>query len=324
MPFEMTISRLEARADEITVTGRVTSGAYAGPEWVTLLTTDDRKLTTIVTHHSMSGASEWPITPSDGGTLTLHIRAPRQPLTFDRAAPLTGIGFRQSIDSRVDITPELDDPRFWAMHIGLMLESDDDSEATAGDYFGIEADAINEFYDSVLESAWNLGAWPFARLPVGSDAWVEVEFAADVEFQTRFRIGTESGARIQLGYDSGHFSLPALRWAEIAAIAKAGGERAAMLMLPGCREGSIAAFDEKAAREMITRLPGFDASLASTAARSITAHCAIEDLRWSRDQALGWINDSTYSQRNPKGLMTTLEPMDFEAVRRFFAAIDAE
>lgn len=316
MSFELEINDVRRRDGEMAITGIITAGAYAGPEWVEMKTMDGRTLRTVVTHHSMFGIDQWPIEPDHAGTLVILVPEPRQPLVVDMSQPLMGIGFRLSVESRVDIGESVRDPRFWAGYLSSCIEADE--------FFTVSADEMDEFHEATIHARWHDGAWPFLRVPLGGERYLEVEWAADAEYQTRIWAGIDAGTKLILGYDSGHFSLPAIRFAEFRAIARnAAAPHLALLAFPMCGEESYSADDRAFLQELVQELPGLRRAKAAEATDVLIEARTLEESRWTNDPRWGWINDSPISQRNPDGLMNWNDDDDFARLRTFFAQLGA-
>ena len=322
MPFEIKIASVDQKADEIAVTGRVVSGAYSGPERVTLTTSDGQTLHSVVTHHSLFGVREWPLVANHEGQVTLHVAAPKERLKFDKKEPLVGVGFLWEYDKRLDVSSLLSDPRFWAFHLHSSLQSDDVEEPDRM-YFDLSEEDVSGFHDHEIHEHFHSGIWPFARIALPDSRYIEVEFAADAEYQNRFWIGGKAD-RVLLGYDSGHFSLPAVRLAEVRALARAAKPSwHALLMIAGCDTAGYAPLEVELIEQLLGQLPGFRKDLAGPAAVSILERRSLKESKWTEDPALGWINDSRYSQRNPSGPMTILSHEQLRYIRSFFQKLES-
>jgi hypothetical protein len=89
---------------------------------------------------------------------------------------------------RIDISHVLSEGVFWAMQLSLSLGSEDVDEPNEA-YFGISDDEINNYYLELIDSKFGAGVWPYIRLPLDEARFVEIEFAASIEYQDRFWIG---------------------------------------------------------------------------------------------------------------------------------------
>jgi len=305
MPFDLKVSDIAYRNDEISISGMIVDGAYAGPEWVKLRSTDGRDVYSIITHHSLFGIAQWPLEAGHNGSVTLHVSPLRDQATIDPKQLVVGLGFRETSEERFDLSDAVSDPRFWAMRLH---EIGDDKIGGA-------------YYEETIHSRFKSDIWPFVRIDVGSSLYVELEFAVDAEYQTRFWIGRENDQRIILGYESGHFSLPAFRFAEIELIARRARQPwLALMFLGGCRERTISDTQTDVIASLLAQTPGFKDDESSAAAR-LTKRCISSELLWAHDEAYGWINNSTLSQRNPSGAMSCLTDEELEGIRDFFDAL---
>ncbi len=169
-------------------------------------------------------------------------------------------------------------------------------------------------------------------LPHGYSAEVEYVHRGDAGNEVRFGVGHASwNGPERLGYDGAHFALPAFRWQELtlldAAITRhAGADSAAascLLLFPGAYVASDEEGNE--ARQQLADwwhdLPYVRVKDVSLLAASAAAYRRV-DVRWRIDEALGWINDSPYSFRNPKSAMPPFSERRFACLREFLAAMD--
>ena len=151
--------------------------------------------------------------------------------------------------------------------------------------------------------------------------FIEVEYADAAESQVRFKLGDAQGG-ITVGYDSAHFSLPALRWAEVLRIAKDCPDaksrcQSLLLLFPGTylNEGEEAA----AIRELefcLTQLQLFERHDRPQLAENVVANRRM-NCSWQHDPRLGWLCDSLSAQRNPKSLLSNLREEEFIRIKRF-------
>jgi hypothetical protein len=120
-----------------------------------------------------------------------------------------------------------------------------------------------------------------------------------------------------LGYRDPHFKLPILRWSEVEALVRHLAPRERVLLLSTAWRASDE--DPAPVLELITRVlreadvlgAGGVAELAQRLNEPI-------DVRWRRDENLGWVNDGRHSIRNPEN--EDLEPAGFAKVRSFLHA----
>jgi hypothetical protein len=188
MPFKLKVSSVEYQGDEIEISGRLIEGAYAGPEAVIIHGQDGTSITAPVTHHILLLPEDWPILPSYDTTLTLSIAAPTSAFRVDESQIVIGLGTIFENPYRIDISHVLSEGVFWAMQLSLSLGSEDVDEPNEA-YFGISDDEINNYYLELIDSKFGAGVWPYIRLPLDEARFVEIEFAASIEYQDRFWIG---------------------------------------------------------------------------------------------------------------------------------------
>lgn len=324
MPFKLQISGVEYRGSEIAISGKLLEGAYAGPEAVVIRGEDGLPVTVAVTHHSLYLPKDWPVLPSHDTTiLTLSIDAPSSAFRVDESQPVIGRGTVFENPNRVDISNVLSEPVFWAMQLSLSLGSDDVEEPNEA-YFGVSTESVNDYYREAVDSKLGAGVWPYIRVPLDDSRFVELEFAASIEYQDRFWIGqARIPHRVLLGYHSGHFSLPAFRLEEILwfhdLLGKTTAYRSAtLLLMSACyvQEPSDPAM--QLATELFSHLPGVKSGIAQSMAKTFLDNLTVPDLRWQHDSDLGWTNNWRYSQRNPQSTMSVLSRDDFAFVSKYF------
>jgi hypothetical protein len=221
----------------------------------------------------------------------------------------------------------LDAPVFWAMHYYLLAgDGEKDESELCGTVFGISSDEINEFYLQRFTSQRSPQPWPYFSIPVADCRAIEVEYADTAEYQTRYKIVDSTGA-ITLGYDSGHFSLPSLRWSEVLAIASAcqhslQRHQMILLLFPGIYVGiADEAEAARALEDCFTQLGLFNAGGRSTLAMNAVQNRR-SDSPWAYDERLGWLSQSEYAQRNPSSLLSQLAESDFLRIKAFFDCLD--
>jgi hypothetical protein len=322
MPFKLKISSVEYQDAEIAISGRLVEGAYAGPEAVIIHGQDRTSITTPVTQHSLYLPENWPVLPSHDTILTLSIDAPSSSFRVDESQPVIGLGTVFENSNRIDISHVLSDGVFLAMQLSLSLESEDVEDPNET-YFGISTDEINNYYRELIHSKFDAGVWPYIRLPLDEARYVELEFAASIEYQDRFWIGdSRVPHRVLLGYNSGHFSLPAFSFEEIlwfhGVLDSSPANRAATTLLmtacylqdPG-RAGELTT-------ELFSQLPGVKPGVAASMAKEFLEKLTVPELCWEQNSRLWWINNSIYSQRNPKSTMSLLDHEDFDFIEKFF------
>ena len=154
--------------------------------------------------------------------------------------------------------------------------------------------------------------------------FVELEFAASIEYQDRFWIGqSQVPQRLLLGYHSGHFSLPAFRMEEILWFHDLLGRNpiyrsATLLLMSACFLQEPSGPARQVAIELFSDLPGVKAGVAQSMAKTFLDYLTVPDVCWQRDSDLGWINNGRYSQRNPRSTMSVLSHDDFVSILKYF------
>jgi hypothetical protein len=195
-------------------------------------------------------------------------------------------------------------------------------------FFGVSDQAVNDYFLREFDQRGPDEIWPYLEAPVRGGFMVQVEYAGTAS-ETRFYINhVEWQQPVCLGYESGHFALPAFRWCEVAAIGRSGGginaARALLLVFPALwlvaeDEGNqipstlVEAWGQLgvAKRERLEEMVG----------QNIDHRTA--EIRWWQDVRLGWINNGRYSFRNPKTLMCEFDEDRFTKVAAFFAGIES-
>jgi hypothetical protein len=223
----------------------------------------------------------------------------------------------------------LADPRFWATHYYLLVGNDEIAPAEIIEsIFGVTNDAANEFYSKEFEKVPGVsGDWPRLRIAIGGDYCVDVEYAGEPDYETRFYINCERWPQaVCLGYQSGHFALPALRWHEVSQIAcKASGIEGAQSLLLLFPSVYICGSDDRALVHATLREAWAQLALASKIQLDEMIDQTIDyqsiEVKWWTDATLGWINDGRYSFRNPKTRMCEFDVTRFSRVQELFAEI---
>jgi hypothetical protein len=173
----------------------------------------------------------------------------------------------------------------------------------------------------LFESHWDSGVWPYVRIGLPGGRYLEIEFAAGVEFQNRVWIGIGNAPRVLLGYDSGHFSFPTMRIQEVLDLSLRMDTHPAvpLLLLPGAYLVEGEPFPSEAATQWLLRSPGFQdhylAPLLHELARNM-----VSEQKWEFTEQRGWINNGRYSQRNPASGMSILGVDDYRLIRQFFSS----
>jgi hypothetical protein len=308
----------------VTVSGRLNSGRYFGPEDAELVLKDGRVIRTQIGFTGATTPRNWPILPEHD--TVLHFELPGcADCSIFQGAILRGIGFAApATGGRLLANSWLDTPVFWALHYYLLSRGEDrDETELAEELFGIPSQVINDYYMERFVSDKQIMPWPYFTVPIDGGRFIEVEYAASAECQTRFKLGDEQGA-ITVGYESGHFSLPSLRWTELMQIANAcSGTKhrcqSVLLLFPGIYLNEAEGVD--ASRELeacFVKLQLFDHSNRSQLARNVVAN-RTGNRSWRQDPQFGWLCDGIYAQRNPKSQLSNLRAEEFTRIKRFFS-----
>jgi len=323
MPFKLQISAVEYLGTEIAISGKLLEGAYSGPEAIFVAGKAGDSVTVPVTHHSLYLPKDWPVLPSHDTVLTLSIDTPCSDFRVDESQPIIGRGSVFENPNKVDISDVLSDPVFWATQLSLTLGSDDVEEPNEA-YFGISTDQVNRYYRDVIDSRLGAGVWPYIRLPVDDSKFVEIEFAASVEYQDRFWIGqSRIPHRALLGYHSGHFSLPAFRFEEILWFHELLGRScqyrtSVLLLMSACYVQNPSGLPLELALDLFSYLPGVKPGASQLMAKTFLDNLTITNVNWQHDSDFGWINNWRYSQRNPRSTMSVLSRDDFAFITKYF------
>jgi hypothetical protein len=212
VPFRFKPSSVARVGNELELRGRIMSGAFFGPENAILRSATGDECRTHIHSHGMEYPEAWPVLPQHRTVLILRIPLPRP--GFD-VSELVGQGTVGPASERVDVTRVLDEPEFWAIQASRHLAAEEVDDP-GFEWFGVPSDVASEWYESTIDCHIRSGVWPYIRIDLPGDRYIELEMAGGVEYQDRVWIGTSSGAsRVLLGYHSGHFSLPALRINEV-------------------------------------------------------------------------------------------------------------
>ncbi|MFN7922738.1 MAG: hypothetical protein U0Q16_21715 [Bryobacteraceae bacterium] len=303
---------------DLLISGQVEEGAYMGPEVVRLCDRNGRRVHSMVTQHAIESPRDWPLVPGDGSTLILSVAKPSSGFALDSSQLVAGQGTITINSNRLDVTDMLDDPAFWAIWMPLHFDCEDVPEPSLA--WGLTSEEADAEYADRFQSSWNAGVWPFVRLRIDDSLrYVEIEYASGVEHQNRVWIGVDGGQRVLLGYDSGHFSFPAMRIQELLNLAERMGSHvsAPLLLLGGAYlvEGDV--FPTEAVTRWLLRSPGFHGRYVDAMVAEL-ARNVVSELTWEFTERSGWINNWRYSQRNPGSAMSILSPEDFRFILDFF------
>jgi hypothetical protein len=319
MPFVLRVDRWSGRGRELEAECVVTSGAFHGPERVQVTTRGGRVIEGVVGSHVLDDPVDWPVLPGHRGTvLTLSIHLEASVAAADLLPEIIGIGTIGANTNRIDITSEMSSPLFWATHFAeTLLDPDGDHQIEA--IFGVGMKQLDQYYRKTLSKPVDAGRSPYVLFALSGGRSVEVEHAADAEYQVRYWIHAAGGERVLLGYESGHASLPGLRLAELIGLIRAQSDAAArtraLSLIPCCY---LAAGESIAPlSDVIRTLPGI--ADVDAFVESVDRNQTVEDLEWTRDPAVGWITRCRYSQRNPKSQLSILAPGDYTTIARFFS-----
>ena len=217
MPFRLLIADVNDKGADLSISGQLVDGSFAGPEAVVLCGQDGQWVHSTVAQHSVLLPKDWPVVPGDGSTLVLSIPKPKGGFKLNRQELVVGQGPITHNPNRIDISAALATPAFWAIWVPLHLECDELPEP--GLAWGLSSEDVNDAYAELFQSYWDSGVWPYIRLALPGGRYIEVEYAAGVEFQTRVWVGFDHAPRVLVGYDSGHFSFPTMRIQEVLEVA---------------------------------------------------------------------------------------------------------
>jgi hypothetical protein len=316
MPFRLRVLKVEYAAPDISISGELIEGAYGGPQAVSLCARGGQWSTVPVTHHELLFPKGWPAVTGDGATLILHVPAPSPEFLLDDSQLVIGRGALYMNSNRRDITDSLPEPGFWAVQLWLYLQSAEIQNPPEM-CWGLSKEQANGEYARFIEQHWKAGAWPYIRLPVDDHRYVEIEYSAGVEYQRRIWIGNLDGRRVILGYDSGHFSLPAFRMDELLVLANhlTVHPSAPLLLLPGVYLESEDLCPTEQVTQWLAKVPGVQVEIIPLMAKALFT--VVPKVLWESDDTYGWTNNSKYSQRNPKSSMSTLSSDDYQFIREF-------
>ena len=317
--FEPTEITSASQGSEIRLRGRLRSGAYFGPESVIARSADGKAWKTHIHTHGLEAPEGWPVLAEHRNTV-LVLTLPAPPRGFE-IVQIEGLGSADTAThERLDVSGLLDTPGFWAMQVAFGFESETVDDP-ALEWFGFDTPSLDAWYAEHIQRHQQAGAWPCVRVPLPGARYIQYEMAAGVEQQDRIWIGDDAGQhRVLLGYQSGHFSLPALRPQELSWLAAQTGSAASNLLW--LRAAYIDAGDagtRSLAQAVVAGLPGLLPGKASEMADTLIDGMTVQNLAWTSDPRHGWINDGKYSQRNPDSRLSTLEAEDFAYLRDFFA-----
>ena len=257
MPFRMRVSSVVDKGPELSLQGQLVEGSYMGPETVQMCDQNGRWAHSMIIQHSINLPKDWPVVPGDGSTLILSIAKPSSEFKLDLSQLVIGDGAVATNSNREDISAILDEPAFWAMEMSLLLYGDELPEPSLA--WGATRSEVDKTCIERFQSRWDSGTWPLISIGLPDNRYVEIEYAAGIEYQTRVWIGACEGPRVLLGYDSGHFSFPTMRIQELLDLAERmdGHPAASLLLLNGAYlvEGEF--FPQDVVTRWLRQSPGF-------------------------------------------------------------------
>jgi hypothetical protein len=335
MPFALTIERVEYQDNEALVIGRLTDGHYFGPELIEVPLTNGQTLRSVVTGMSATGnMTSWPLEPHHEAVLHLTIYNSEKVHSFKIGSTAKGIGTPSVPEHmREKANGLLAEQLFWTVHYHEHIH---DEEHDPGDlmplFFGRTSEESSQYFMQHVYGESHSFRWPYFTKRLPNQNMVEIGYSENAEFQTRYSIATDDPAGPTLmGYESGHFSLPAFRWEEVVLIADshrsiADAKSAAqclLLMFPSCwltgRDDREAV---KAALSVAWQELGFmRAEHLPRMVENIVTNQTIPDVNWTHSEELGWHNNSRYSQRNPDSLLGEMPSHGWKQIASFFEAI---
>jgi hypothetical protein len=312
----MQVSKVVDNGPDLSIHGQLVEGSYIGPENVHMCHRGGPWVHSMIAQHSIEFPKGWPVIPGDGSTLILSIAKPSSEFELDRSRLLIGHGAVTSNSNRVDISATLNDPAFWATWVPLHLDCEGLPEPSMA--WGVTSNESDKSYNECFQSRWDSGTWPFIRLGLPDDRYVEIEYAAGIEHQIRVWIGIGDGPRVLLGYDSGHFSFPTMRIQELIDLAERMDRHpaACLLLLGGAYLVEGEPFPVEVVAHSLRQSPGFQDKYLDVILKGL-AENVVPELRWEFTGNRGWINNGCYSQRNPGSSMSILCDGDFHFIRNF-------
>jgi hypothetical protein len=315
----MSIQNLSRHGDEIEISGRLTDGAYFGPEMIEFSLKNGKKQRAIILSHSMSGDLAWPLAAKSNATLNLRISD--NGYSIDTALPVQGLGCILINKNRKDASTLLTAPWFWASHFTthVSLDDGDGSDSTIASIFSTSDDEVTKSYRQHIHEEHHHGVWPYVSIPLTNGGKIELEFSAGVQYQERFWACAADGSRALLGYHSGHFSLPAFRFEELVWIAERVASEAipahTLLLVTACYVPQASPDFVQWIERHLRSLPFVNPSYIPKLAKAMIQ--MVNGIEWAPDENFGWINNWIYSQRNPKSRLSILNEKDFAFLREF-------
>lgn len=331
MPFTLRVKRVESNGEAALIVGDLESGCYFGPEEIAVPLKGGRSLKTVVTTMNATGLKGWPILPEHGSMLTLGVSARIQPSDIGIGELAKGFGFSTPAEEMFrDANELLQDPRFWSTHYSEHLvdqETGQEPDELIPHFFGHAATQTDVFFQRYLI---NQKTFPRFTKRLPNQFSVEVSYTDGPEFQVRYGIRRSAEQPILLGYQSGHFSLPAFRWEEINQICQSylaiDGNRSAaeclLLLLPAiyvCAEDSHDVIRQGVASAW--RDLGIISTDVDRLARNIVTSLTVGSHRWTQHPRYGWISNNCNCQRNPESKLSVMPETGWAEISSFFSAI---
>jgi|GEM_PF-4646023 len=329
MPFKIAIDNIEYFEWEAIITGHVIDGAYAGNEYPLIRLQNGAPLRTVEARRYFNNLSGWPIEAHHQTEILLHISWHPGTAMIDTGHPVVGIGPLDHFETRVDVSPAMQDARFWAKHLQDLLPRKVhpregyflDEEPPETKYFGLEPDAIAHYRRDGLDANANTKVTPFMRVAIDATRYIELEFNTGLEDREQFWLGdTSNHSKTMIGYKSRTPSLPALRVEELMQLVRLGLSDVGMslLLLTTCYVEEITDDLKGFAQKLLSALPGVRQDRVATMTEELLQHLMILETEWYEASEHGWINKAPLSQRNPKNPLSQLTATDYQYIRDFF------
>ncbi|MEZ0295569.1 MAG: hypothetical protein ACAI35_03850 [Candidatus Methylacidiphilales bacterium] len=260
----------------------------------------------------------WPMLPEHDSTLSLdlvgmHLIANAKDIEVSGIAHGLGIS-APSDDDETCHNEMFNEPCFWSAHYHEHMadeEGESDTDTLIPQFFGHDSDEPNQFYVDNLRSGCPLFS---KELPNGLS--VQVVYSDVAEYQTRYSLRLPDGEKILLGYESAHFSLPAMRWEELVHIRNAhasistarSAAECLLLLFPSVYilAGDPVEEIRLALCQAWEELGIVQAGQIKNLTESIIRSHVYGEIQWKRHETFGWINTSMYSQRNPESRLSQM------------------
>lgn len=326
MSFRLRVDSIENLGSETCIRGRLTEGAYFGPQYIRLKDTTGKGWIAAISSHSLIEPRGWPVMADHGTQLELYIATHSLQFTIDANSLIEGLGSVLPRRDSIDLSKELSNPLLWGNFATLYMDSET-TERPCEAFLGLSKYDVNSYYTDFLSPLINSATWPIFLLEIDSNRYIEIEWAGGAEYQDRVWIGSkDSGHRALLGYNSGHFSLPGLRPSELAWMLERLEQTkvhpaSGLLLVPMCYLPEPDAPLTERLANLCARIPGARVEFASAMAANLVEHQVVPEAKWERRPALGWCSNWQYSQRNPQSPMSVLSQAEFRFVDLFFSEL---